>query len=595
MKLFKWRTIKSIRTTFMIPFVIPLLIIIIVPSVFMRRGANDISMFAVETISDQVFNRMTSLLDDQLEQAMQLNQVNALNYERGLLHLDDSGNRDQYFSGMISAYNDVAMTFVGLDDGSFYGARRSIDGSIQVVRNDAQTGGASEYYLVDEQGNRQDFVERFDNFDPRKRPWYVKATEEKAPVLSDVYNHFVVKLPTITASYPVLENGKVIAVFGVDYLLTWIGETLSSVSDDQTGMVYITDDDGNLIASSRAADEIFEMVSGESKLVSANESANALIRQSADVKFGDGVKELEINKNMYYSKAVKYQNFGLDWELTILLSKEIILSDMQVALNRIYNTMGISFILFIVLAYLMTRWITKPILKLNAASLRLAEGKFEFVSDEIRQDELGQLSRSFNEMAIKLTNVVSGLENQVEERTKALQEMNESLSRLSYSDGLTGLPNRRKFDDFYESAYQANALKERHMVLLMMDLDNFKSFNDTYGHLAGDDCLRLVSQVMLNMFPHKKDLVARYGGEEFSAVLQGYSKDEALAICEQLRKRINEIDIVVDGVIIKVTISIGMVYFVPTDLSMMDDWIKSADFALYQAKHHGKNQTWISV
>lgn len=595
MKLFKWRTIKSIRTTFMIPFVIPLLIIIIVPSVFMRRGANDISMFAVETISDQVFNRMTSLLDDQLEQAMQLNQVNALNYERGLLHLDDSGNRDQYFSGMISAYNDVAMTFVGLDDGSFYGARRSIDGSIQVVRNDVQTGGASEYYLVDEQGNRQDFVERFDNFDPRKRPWYVKATEEKAPVLSDVYNHFVVKLPTITASYPVLENGKVIAVFGVDYLLTWIGETLSSVSDDQIGMVYITDDDGNLIASSRAADEIFEMVSGESKLVSANESANALIRQSADVKFGDGVKELEINKNMYYSKAVKYQNFGLDWELTILLSKEIILSDMQVALNRIYNTMGISFILFIVLAYLMTRWITKPILKLNAASLRLAEGKFEFVSDEIRQDELGQLSRSFNEMAIKLTNVVSGLENQVEERTKALQEMNESLSRLSYSDGLTGLPNRRKFDDFYESAYQANALKERHMVLLMMDLDNFKSFNDTYGHLAGDDCLRLVSQVMLNMFPHKKDLVARYGGEEFSAVLQGYSKDEALAICEQLRKRINEIDIVVDGVIIKVTISIGMVYFVPTDLSMMDDWIKSADFALYQAKHHGKNQTWISV
>jgi len=595
MKLFKWRTIKSIRTTFMIPFVIPLLIIIIVPSVFMRRGANDISMFAVETISDQVFNRMISLLDDQLEQAMQLNQVNALNYERGLLHLDVSGNRDQYFSGMISAYNDVAMTFVGLDDGSFYGARRSIDGSIQVVRNDAQTGGVSEYYLVDEQGNRQEFVERFDNFDPRKRPWYVKATEEKAPVLSDVYNHFVVKLPTITASYPVLENGEVIAVFGVDYLLTWIGETLSSVSDDQTGMVYITDDDGNLIASSRASDEIFEMVSGESKLVSANESANALIRQSADVTFGDGIKELEINKNTYYSKAVKYQNFGLDWELTILLSKEIILSDMQVALNRIYNTMGISFILFIILAYFMTRWITKPILKLNAASLRLAEGKFEFVSDEIRQDELGQLSRSFNEMAIKLTNVVSGLENQVEERTKALQEMNESLSRLSYSDGLTGLPNRRKFNDFYESAYQANALKERHMVLLMMDLDNFKSFNDTYGHLAGDDCLRLVSQVMLNMFPHKKDLVARYGGEEFSAVLQGYSKDEALAICEQLRKRINEIDIVVDGVIIKVTISIGMVYFVPTDISMMDEWIKSADFALYQAKHHGKNQTWISV
>lgn len=595
MKLLKWRTIKSIRTTFMIPFVIPLLIIIIVPSIFMRNGANAISMFAVETISEQVFNRMTSLLDDQLEQAMQLNQVNALNYERGLLHLEASSNREQYFSGMISAYDEVAMTFVGLADGSFYGARRSFDGTIQVVRNDEQTGGASEYYNIDSNGNRQDFIERFDNFDPRKRPWYVKATEAKAPVFSDVYNHFVVKLPTITASYPVLVDGKVTAVFGVDYLLTWIGETLSAVSDDQTGMVYITDRDGKLIASSRASDEIFEMVSGESKLVKASDSSNALIKQSSDVDFGEGIKELEISGNTYYSKAVKYENFGLDWEFTILLSKELILYDMQVALKNIYNTMAISFVLFIVLAYLMTRWITKPILKLNAASLRLAEGKFEFVSDEIRQDELGQLSRSFNEMAIKLTNVVSGLESQVEERTKALQEINESLSRLSYSDGLTGLPNRRKFDDFYESAYKSNALKGRHMVLLMMDLDNFKSFNDTYGHLAGDDCLRLVSQTMSGMFPHKKDLIARYGGEEFSAVLQGYSKDEALSICEALRRKISEIEVPLDGVVVKVTISIGMVYFVPTETDRMDEWVKSADYALYQAKHHGKNRTWVSM
>lgn len=93
----------------------------------------------------------------------------------------------------------------------------------------------------------------------------------------------------------------------------------------------------------------------------------------------------------------------------------------------------------------------------------------------------------------------------------------------------------------------------------------------------------------------KKDLVARFGGEEFSAVLQGYSKQEVLDLCELIRREIETIEILIDPLTSsKITVSIGVAYFVPTTHEEKDDWVKKADAALYHAKHNGKNQTQIT-
>jgi len=594
-KLLKWEKYKSIRMTFIIPFIVPLLIIMTILIILILNGTSQISDITVETVSDQVFVQVDELLNHNLDEAVQLNALNVHNYKVGLLDLEDANQRERYFSSVISVFPKVTMSFVGLPDKRFYGARRTVDDLVQVVKNDASTEGASEYFQIGENGNSKSLAERFENFDATKRPWYIKASESTGPVFSDVYNHFIYKLPTITASYPVFVDGKLECVFGVDYLLTWLGETLSTLPVRENGIVFITDSNGQMIASSKSSDDIFEMVSGESKRINAIESDNALISSAAKLLTLGNYDDISIEGRDYYIKVQAFEMINLNWNVYVLLSKDDILADMNLALSQTFVAVFLSIFIFLIFAWLLSNWITQPILNLNNAAKRLSEGKFEFVSDERRKDELGQLSQSFNEMAIKLTNVVSTLEKQVTERTRDLNEINESLSRLSFSDGLTGLPNRRKFDAFYHDAYEENLNRKRHMAIVIMDLDNFKKFNDTFGHLAGDDCLRQVGAKFSTSVTSKKDLVARFGGEEFSAVLQGYSKQEVLDLCEFIRREIELIEILIDPLTTsKITISIGVAYFVPTTHEEIDVWVKKADLALYHAKHNGKNQTQIT-
>lgn len=590
----RWYRFKSIRTAFIIPFVVPLLVVIVILMYLLLNGANQVSKITVETISEQALIQVEELLAHHFSEALQLNVINVKNLESGILKIDNSTNRESYFSTLVSEFPEVAMSYVAFPDKRFYGARRTINNDLQVVKNDQSTNGASEYYNIASDGTALDFVEKFDAFDPTTRPWYTKAVQEHQPVFSDVYNHFVFKLPTITASYPVYVDDKLIGVFGSDYLLTWLGESLASIPTRENGMVFITDSSGQLVASSKASDEIFQMINGESKLVNAKDSDNKLIKAAIQNTTQEDQHDIIIGDQSYYIVSKEYNNENLDWKIYILLSKEDVLGKMSSAMRQTVVLVSLSSILFIGLAWLLSRWITRPILNLNMASKRLAEGQYDFISDEIRRDELGQLSRSFNEMAIKLTNIVASLESQVAERTRDLQEMNESLSRLSFSDGLTGLPNRRKFDDFYYKSFSKNKERSRAMTVVMMDLDNFKLFNDTYGHLAGDDCLRLVSAAFNQNITKKKDLIARYGGEEFSAILQGYSKAESFEVCENLRRAIEEIEIPVgEGITTRVTLSLGMVNFIPSDTVTMEEWIQCADQALYKAKSNGKNQTAI--
>ncbi len=594
-KLLKWDKYNSIRKTFIIPFIVPLLIILIILTFLILKGTRQVSQLTVETVSEQVFVQVDELLVHHLDEAIQLNALNVQNYKIGLLNFEDASLRERYFSSAISVYPEVTMTFVGLPDKRFYGARQAVGDEAEIVKNDTTTDGASEYYEVDANGRAAGLIERFENFDPTKRPWYIKASESEGPVFSDVYNHFIYKLPTITASYPVFIDGKLECVFGVDYLLTWLGETLSTLPVRENGLVFITDSKGQMIASSKSSDDIFEMVSGESKLIKAIESDNPLISNAAKSVTSGHQGEVTINGIDYYIEVQAFEMNNLQWNVFVLLSKNDILADLNLAVSQTFIVVFISFIIFIIFAWLLSSWITKPILNLNNSAKRLSDGKFEFVGDERRKDELGQLSRSFNEMAIKLTNVVSTLEKQVSERTRDLKETNESLSRLSFSDGLTGLPNRRKFDAFYHDAYEENMNRKRHMAVVIMDLDDFKKFNDTFGHLAGDDCLRQVGAKLTNAITLKKDLVARFGGEEFSAVLQGYSKQEVLDLCELIRREIETIEILIDPLTSsKITVSIGVAYFVPTTHEEKDDWVKIADAALYHAKHNGKNQTHIT-
>lgn len=122
--------------------------------------------------------------------------------------------------------------------------------------------------------------------------------------------------------------------------------------------------------------------------------------------------------------------------------------------------------------------------------------------------------------------------------TAALAEANKKLEILSNLDGLTGLPNRRKFDVFYQSAWQQACEKAEPLAVILMDVDWFKDLNDQYGHQAGDDCLRRIARILAQVPANSQEIAARYGGEEFVIVLLGLDGQRALSVAQSIGKAI---------------------------------------------------------
>ena len=181
------------------------------------------------------------------------------------------------------------------------------------------------------------------------------------------------------------------------------------------------------------------------------------------------------------------------------------------------------------------------------------------------------------------------LDKRVAERTEALTLANQRLEELSTTDSLTGLANRRHFDDILAKEWQRARRLHHPLALLMIDVDHFKQFNDTYGHLAGDDCLRQVAQILKQRLLRGSDTAARFGGEEFS-VITSMDLEGALHIAELIRQDVENHPVSVDGVdAVHVSVSIGLSALVPDGSRSPAQLISLADEALYRAKRAGRN------
>jgi diguanylate cyclase (GGDEF)-like protein len=166
------------------------------------------------------------------------------------------------------------------------------------------------------------------------------------------------------------------------------------------------------------------------------------------------------------------------------------------------------------------------------------------------------------------------------------------LENLSATDGLTGIANRRRFDEFFEHEWRRCMREQLPLSLVLMDIDFFKEFNDHYGHLEGDDCLRHVADALVFVVKRPGDLVARYGGEEFTCVLPNTDAKGAETVAYKVRERMDDIGIPhrFSTAADHVTLSFGVAAMIPQKDQISSDLLKLADDLLYAAKHNGRNQ-----
>jgi diguanylate cyclase (GGDEF)-like protein len=203
------------------------------------------------------------------------------------------------------------------------------------------------------------------------------------------------------------------------------------------------------------------------------------------------------------------------------------------------------------------------------------------------------------EMATELSRINSNLDELVNERTRDLwlskqkiEEQKLALEKLSLRDPLTGLWNRRQYNESIQTEWQ-RCLRHRHPIsLIFIDVDYFKNYNDSYGHLAGDRCLYLIAQILDGSLGRSTDMAFRYGGEEFVILLPESAKEEALKTANMLLLEIEAEAIPHCQSLVKncVTVSMGVSCTIPSPETSADQLIQDADTALYQAKENGRNQ-----
>lgn len=176
-----------------------------------------------------------------------------------------------------------------------------------------------------------------------------------------------------------------------------------------------------------------------------------------------------------------------------------------------------------------------------------------------------------------------------------LLDTNLVLQRLMNSDGLTGLSNRRHFDEYLELEWRRSTREQTQISLLMIDVDYFKAYNDAFGHLEGDEALRQVAKAIRANSSRPSDLPARYGGEEFALVLPNTSPGGARLLAEKLRQTIASMNIphIAPSQGSSLTVSIGLATVVPQVGSHSRQLIQSADQGLYAAKHNGRNRVAV--
>lgn len=281
------------------------------------------------------------------------------------------------------------------------------------------------------------------------------------------------------------------------------------------------------------------------------------------------------------------------WAVVSTIPYQNLIIEAQSVRNKFILIGCLCLIFSIGLAYLIARSISDPLEKLIAKMNEAEKGNYAVRMANDGHDEITALSHNFNKMADWINQDQEKLELRVNERTRELEVANKQLAALSMTDSLTGIANRRCFDEILSNELQRATRTGQKLAVMMIDVDFFKSYNDHYGHNEGDICLRRIAELMHVRLRRASELVARYGGEEFVILVPDTDDEQAIALAKTICDSVEELAIpnmkspLADGY---VTVSVGLVVLVPQVVHSPSSLMLMADQAMYEAKKSGRNR-----
>jgi diguanylate cyclase (GGDEF)-like protein len=405
--------------------------------------------------------------------------------------------------------------------------------------------------------------------DMSDRPHYEEAIRTNDFVVSDYLVGRSNQAPSIVVAYPAQAiDPSVNAVMVASVDLHWVANLVATLARRPGATVMLVDAGGTVLAGDpQSASWIGKSVREADPFRGFGDKAEGTARTAGP----DGVRRI------YGFVAVPLS----DARLVVGLTEAEVLSHIDRELQLAYLQLAFFGILVLIVAWIGgERLIGDPMRSLARTATRLGRGDLTARPERQRwAKEFAPLATALREMA-----------QQLAEREGELRSANEHLERLALIDPLSGLANRRNFDETLARNWKEAIRHRRPVGLLMIDVDHFKLFNDRYGHVQGDACLRRVGRLLMNFASRPGDLSARYGGEEFAVLLPGASLAGARIVAGRLRHAIEELCIAhADSPLGQVTVSVGVASLVPSLGDSAKGLIEAADEGLYAAKRGGRN------
>lgn len=385
--------------------------------------------------------------------------------------------------------------------------------------------------------------------------WVAQARSRDA-IIGRAYWDSTLGTPLMTLGVPIsTTDGRFLGALAAKLDLTPLGVSLASFAAEPSGVLYLLTGAGELVVSSGGSDR-------------------ALMSERIDTRTLERLMRQE-RGSVEYANPRGRDVLGalapirrLDWAVVAEIPADEAYA--QISRLRTLTFLTVLGLLVVIggLAYLLGLTVVLPLDRLARGARQVAGGDLAVALPVVGGGEAAYVTEVFNDMVTRL------------------KQGREELERLSRTDGLTGLPNRRHLMETLEKEARRAKRNGRPFALLMIDVDHFKQFNDAFGHLAGDEVLKRLATVLLASI-RGADYAARYGGEEFTVVLPETPMEGALKLAERIRERMAEEAFRDKGS--RVTLSIGLGEF-PSDGDTPEAVIERADGALYRAKEWGRNR-----
>ena len=608
-----------LRFVLIVPFLLQILAVVGLTGYFSwRNGQKTVESMAIR-LGEEVTAHIEKHVDGYTNTPSLFLEVNQAAIETGNLDINDFDRLFRYFWQQTQLSEAVPYVYFANPQGEFVGVwRQSEELTTFRLRTEA-TAPNREVYQLNSLGESVELLNN-DEYDPRSRPWYQTALKSGQPTWSPIYVFSQPLSLGFTRVFPLYnKDDDLLGVMAADITLTDVSEFLQQIQVSDSGQVFIIEHSGEIVASSAEEPPFVTTESGEKRLAAVQSNnhliqgtANQLLQQFEDFDQINSAQQLTLNidgQRQFVEVTPITGQLGIDWLMVVIVPEADFTAHIQennrTTLLLCLAALGIAAALGVATSH----WLVRPISRLSQAAQGLALEAT--ISEDFREEKLGHtvespnirelhlLAQAFNQMVQQLkysfsnlAEVNDELEQRVAERTRALEQVNEELKHSTRIDDLTQVANRRRFSEYLETVWLQHLRNHQPLSLLVCDVDFFKVYNDTYGHLAGDTCLRQIARAMESALNRPSDLLARYGGEEFVVVLPQTNLQGAQQVAERIRQQLSQMEIPhrTSSVVSRVTVSIGASCCLASREVSPDTLIARADQALYQAKRSGRDQ-----